>query len=235
MAFQKIIHDPKYQKAVYVFEAPLRIWHWVHTISFFILCITGYFIANPMLSVPGEASENFLMGDIRTIHFISAFVFAIGFLLRIYWAFVGNEYSRQVFVLPIFKKTWWQHLLYEIRFYLFMEKSLHKVLGHNPLAQLAMFFFNTLGTLFMIITGFAMYSEGLGLGSWADSLFGWVIPLIGGSETVHNWHNMGMWVMIVFVIIHVYMAIRADICTRESSISPMIGGWRLFKDDMPYE
>ena len=39
--------------------------------------------------------------------------------------------------------------------------------------------------------------------------------------------------MLVFVVIHIYMAIRADIMDRGSSISTMIGGWRMFKDDRP--
>ena len=47
-------------------------------------------------------------------------------------------------------------------------------------------------------------------------MFGWVIPLMGGSEAIHNWHNLGMWVMTAFVIVHVYMAIRADIVSRQS-------------------
>ena len=85
----------------------------------------------------------------------------------------------------------------------------------------------------MIVTGFALYGEGLGTGSWADTLFGWVIPMLGGSEATHNWHNMIMWVMIMFVIIHIYMAVRADIISRESSVSTIIGGWRMFKDDQP--
>jgi len=44
---------------------------------------------------------------------------------------------------------------------------------------------------------------------------------------------MGMWVMITFVVIHIYMAVRADIIGRESSVSSIIGGWRMFKDDQP--
>jgi len=226
-------HDPANQKAVYVFEAPLRLWHWAHALSFLALAVTGYLIANPLPSVGGEASDHFLMGNIRLIHFISAYVFAIGFLVRIYWALVGNRYAREVFYLPIWRPRWWKELFYELGFYLFLTRKQHKTLGHNPLAQTAMFFLNTLATLFMIFTGFALYSEGLGDGSWADRLFGWVVPLIGDPEAVHNWHNLGMWVMITFVIVHIYMAIRADIIGRESSVSTIIGGWRMFKDDLP--
>ncbi len=59
------------------------------------------------------------------------------------------------------------------------------------------------------------------------------MPLIGSSESVHNWHNLGMWIMTAFIIIHIYMAIRADIMTRQSSISTIFGGWRMYKDDLP--
>ena len=86
-------HDAANQKAVYVFEAPVRLWHWLHTFSFLTLAVTGYLIANPLPSLAGEASDHFLMGNIRLIHFISAYVFAIGFAVRIYWALVGNRYE----------------------------------------------------------------------------------------------------------------------------------------------
>lgn len=226
-------HNPADQQAIYVFEAPVRIWHWVHTLSFVVLALTGYFIGQPMASESGEASDHFLMGDIRLIHFVAAYVFTIGFLVRIYWALVGNPYAREVFFPHIWSFKWWGEMFYEIRFYLFMTREIRKTPGHNPLAQTAMFLFNTLGTLFMIFTGFALYSEGIGMDSWADKLFGWVIPLFRSSETVHDWHNVVMWVMLVFVIIHVYMAIRADIIGRQSTLSTIIGGWRMFKDDLP--
>jgi Ni/Fe-hydrogenase 1 B-type cytochrome subunit len=226
-------HDPSNQQAVYVFEAPVRIWHWLHTLSFLALAVTGYLIANPLPSLGGEASDHFFMGYIRMIHFIAAYVFAIGFAVRIYWAVVGNRYAREIFILPIHKTEWWKGLIHEIKFYLFLTRNQDKTLGHNPLAQAAMFFLNTLMTLFMIFTGFALYGEGLGSGSWADRLFGWVIPLLGGGEATHNWHNMGMWIMIMFIIIHIYMAVRADIIGRQSSVSTIIGGWRMFKDDQP--
>ncbi len=226
-------HDLTNLKPVYVFEAPVRLWHWLHTLSFLVLAATGYLIANPLPSVGGEASDHFLMGNIRLIHFIAGYVFAIGFAVRIYWALVGNRYAREIFYLPLGRKDWWQNLLYELRFYLFLTREQRKTLGHNPLAQTAMFFLNTLMTLFLIITGFALYGEGLGSGSWADIVFGWITPILGGSEATHNWHNMAMWIMLAFVIIHIYMAVRADIVGRASSFSTIINGWRLFKDDQP--
>ena len=223
----------QHRESIYVFELPVRIWHWVHALSIAVLAVTGYLIANPLPSPEGEASANFLMGNMRLVHFIAAYVFAIGFAVRIYWSIVGNKYSRELIYLPVWRGKWWGELIEEVKFYLFLRREAPLTVAHNALAQVAMFLFMTVGTLFMIFTGFALYGEGLGLGSWADRLFGWVIPLIGEAQTVRSWHDMGMWLMLVFVIIHIYMAVRADIISRQSSVSTMIGGWRYFKDDKP--
>lgn len=212
--------------ATYVFEAPVRVWHWTNAFSIMALAITGYLIANPLPSVTGEASEHFMMGNIRLIHFIAAYVFTVGFVVRCYWALVGNQYSREIFYLPLWRASWWRELMHKIRFYLFLTREVHETPGHNPLARVAMFFLSTLLSIFMIFTGFALYGEGLGEGSWADRLFGWVVPLMGGAEAVHNWHNLGMWLMLTFVIIHIYMSVRADIVSNNASISTIINGWR---------
>nr|WP_245391524.1 cytochrome b/b6 domain-containing protein [Thioflexithrix psekupsensis] len=93
----------KFEKvqAVYVYEAPLRLWHWVNALAIVVLAVTGYLIAHPLPSVPGEASEQFLMGYIRFAHFAAGYIFAIGFLGRIYWAIVGNSHARQLFYFAI--------------------------------------------------------------------------------------------------------------------------------------
>src|SRR5512135_3542427 len=93
----------------YVWQAPVRIWHWVMALAMLVLWGTGYFIGAPLPSVPGEASDNFLMGYIRFAHFAAGYVFAIVFVMRVYWAFVGNRYSREIFVLPVtlFKASYW--------------------------------------------------------------------------------------------------------------------------------
>ena len=68
---------------------------------------------------------------------------------------------------------------------------------------------------------------------WMYKAFGWVIPLAGNSLDVHMLHRMGMWAMVVFVIVHIYVAVREDIMSRQSIISTMISGHRTFKDDRP--
>jgi Ni/Fe-hydrogenase 1 B-type cytochrome subunit len=221
-------------KAVYVYEAPLRLWHWVNALAITVLAITGYFIASPLPSQPGEASANFLMGYIRFAHFSAGYVLLIGFIGRLYWAVVGNSHAHQLFVLPIFNRTWWSEVFFELRWYLFLEPDPKKYVGHNPLAQFSMFTGFFIPVLLMIATGFALYGEGAQAGSWSHTLFSsWVIPLFGQSQDVHTWHHLGMWGLVVFMMLHIYAAIREDIMSRQSLVSTMLSGWRMFKDDKP--
>jgi Ni/Fe-hydrogenase 1 B-type cytochrome subunit len=172
-------------RALYVWEAPVRLWHWVMVIAMVVLAVTGYFIGSPLPSVPGEASENYLLGYIRFVHFSAAYVFTVFLLVRIYWAFVGNGFAREIFLVPLsmLRPSWWRGLLDQGLYYAFLRREARSYPGHNPLAQVAMFFMYVLGSLFMIVTGFALYGEGTGMGSWQYSLFSsWVIPLFGQSQ-----------------------------------------------------
>lgn len=218
---------------VYVYEKPVRLWHTVNGLAILVLAATGYLIADPPASTVGEASDNYLMGTLRFVHFSAAYVLAIGFLGRVYWAFVGNEHARALFLPPIHRADFWKGVWREVRWYLFLEREPARHIGHNPLAGLALFGFYVLGTLFMIATGFALYGEGTGAGSWASNWFGWVIPLFGGSQNLHSWHHLGMWYLLVFILIHVYVAIREEYLSRQSMLGTITTGWRTFKDGRP--
>lgn len=218
---------------VFVYEAPVRIWHWVNALAILVLCITGYFIASPPSSLAGEASDHYLMGLIRFLHFSAAYIFAVGFLGRFIWAFLGNIYAREMFFVPFWTREYWHELIAEVKVYLFLNAHPKKVIGHNPLAQFAIFWCFTMGSLLMILTGFALYSDGSGIDSWQGKLFGWVLPLMGGSLMTHTWHHLGMWLIILFVMIHIYTVTREDIMSRQTMMSAMINGRRAFRDDDP--
>lgn len=222
MAYKNTSLEP-----VYVYEVPVRLWHWINALAIVVLCITGYLIGQPPPSITGE--DAFLFGYIRFIHFAAAYIFAVGLLVRIYWALVGNEHAREIFLPPFWSWRWWQAMFYHVGWYLFIVPEAKKYLGHNPLALLAMFIFILL-SIFMLLTGFALYAEGKGMDSWEYAVFGWVIPFLGQSQDVHTWHRLGMWAIIVFVMLHVYIAIREDIMSRQTLISTIINGYRNFKD-----
>jgi len=217
--------------SVYVYEAPVRLWHWFNALTILVLIVSGYLIASPLPSVNGEASSHYVMGYVRFVHFAAGQAMAVAFLIRILWAFVGNEHSRQLFYVPFWRARYWYEAAYELAWYLFIVKNPKKYVGHNPLANLAMFVLFTLLTLFMICTGFALYSEGKGIDSWQTKLFGWVFSIWPNSQQVHTWHHVGMWAMVLFIILHVYAAVREDIASRQTMISAITTGHRFFRDD----
>ena len=89
-------------KPIYVFQLPIRIWHWSMVLSFLVLIPTGYIIGKPWHSLDGDPTYLFYMGYTRMAHFIAGFIITIGLLWRIIFAFFGNKYSRQVFIIPFY-------------------------------------------------------------------------------------------------------------------------------------
>ncbi|KAA8616237.1 Ni/Fe-hydrogenase, b-type cytochrome subunit [Salipiger aestuarii] len=220
--------------SVFVYEWPVRLWHWVNAALITLLIGTGWFIASPLPSMDfAEATFQFVMGYNRFIHFACGQLLTVASAARIYWAFVGNHHARQLFYVPVWRKTWWHEMFHELKWYAFIAKTPKKYVGHNPLAQMAMFFFMTIGLTFMLATGWALYAEGAGQGSLPDLAMGWLAALVGNTQILHSIHHLGMWFIVIFMMIHIYAAIREDIMSRQSMVSTMISGHRTFKDDLP--
>jgi len=214
---------------VYVYEAPIRIWHWVMMIAMFVLIPTGYLIGSPWNGPREDAAFTYFFGNVRMIHFIAAMVFVVAFLVRLYWAIIGNHHARAIFILPVWSGSWWKGLFSQARYYLFLKKESALWIGHNPLAQFAMFAMYVLGSIVIILTGLALYSEQFGWGSWWMSAFGWVNTLLGSSQMVRTVHHFSMYYLMIFAVVHMYMVFREDIMSQQSMVSTMISGVRLFK------
>jgi Ni/Fe-hydrogenase 1 B-type cytochrome subunit len=141
-------------------------------------------------AIGGEAYDSFYFGWIRMIHMSAGLILAVAFLVRIYWAIMGNHHARSIFYVPFWSGAWWRGFFSQVGYYLFLKKESDLWVGHNPVAQAAMFFMYTLGTLFMIVTGLALYSEQWGWGLLPMQLFGWVFVLFGDPQTVRTLHHL---------------------------------------------
>lgn len=219
-----------YTGSIYVYQAPVRLWHWINALCILVLTVSGYLIGVAPPTLPGEASDYYTFGYIRFAHFSCGYIFTVAFLVRVYWAFVGNEFSRRMFYLPIWSRRWWGDFFYLLRWYVFLERAPLRTRGCNPVAQTALFVMITLPTFFIILTGFALYGEGLGIDGWVHMLMPWLFDLFPNTLDLHTWHRFSMWIMIVFAILHIYAAIRDDIVSGQSVMSTMFSGERMFKD-----
>ena len=215
-------------RSVYVWELPVRIYHWVNVACVLALVVTGYIIGSPpALQSADEASFSYWFGTVRFVHFLAAFVFFFNFVFRIYWGFVGNRYARWDNFIPSRKRKFreiGEVLKVDI---LQTEVQPFESLGHNALAGLT-YFGLFLAFLFQSVTGFGMYaamSE-----AWFPQLFSWIVPLMGGDQAVRQWHHMMMWFFIIFSMIHVYLVFYHDYIEARGVTSSMVGGWKFVEE-----
>ena len=217
---------------VYLWEWPIRAMHWAAALSIVVLVVTGFYIGRPYFITHGEASAHYLMGWMRFLHFAAAGVFVATAIVRVYWLFAGNQFERWKALFPVREQDW-VNLVKQVKFYLMIqpEKAPH-YLGHNPLQQLSYTGMYTIA-LAQVVTGFAMYGQSRPGGLWY-TLFGWVVPLLGGIQVVHFVHHVLTWAFLTFIPIHIYLALRADLLERTGTISSIVSGGRFVRSDVTY-
>lgn len=216
-------------RRVYVWEFPVRLFHWVNATGILFLILTGFLIGNPeVLLRSNEAYQQYWFGWIRFIHFASAYIVFFNFLFRVYWGFVGNQFARWSSFVPT-KKEDLLDLWETIRIDILQLKLQGKIsIGHNFLASLTYIGLFVI-FLFQVSSGFALYASMSG--SFIPRLFTWMIPLMGGDANVRVWHHMSMWAFVLFTIIHVYLVFYHDYVEGRGDMSSMLGGWKFEKDE----
>jgi len=215
--------SPSFRR-VYVWEFPVRLYHWVNALCVVILCATGYLIGKPLaITYSSEAYQQYWFGMVRFLHFVSAFIFFFNFLSRIYWGFVGNQYARWNNFIPT-QRAQWREMIETMKVDVLQTRVRGLItLGHNALAGL-IYFLSFLAFLFQSVTGFALYSSMSH--SWLPRMFAWITPIMGGDFAVRQWHHVFMWFFILFVLVHVYLVFYHDYIEGRGTTSSMVGGWK---------
>jgi len=216
-------------KKIYVWQLPVRLYHWVNALVVVTLAVTGYLIGKPPALTSGsEASFGYWFGTVRFVHFVSAFVFFFNFLFRIYWGFAGNKYADWKNFIP-YKKEQWKEIFQVLKIDILQVSNVKlKSIGHNSMAGIT-YFLTFLAFLFQSITGFGMYSAMSD--AFLPNLFSWIVPLMGGDFAVRQWHHVMMWFFVIFSIIHVYLVFYHDYVEGRGTISSMAGGWKFIEKE----
>lgn len=235
-AMKDVRANPNSWVRVNLWTVPLRIQHWGNVALIVILSISGYFIMNPgLLPSPQEGSSpGYLMGIVRFIHFVAAFLWLLlGFTRCVIWVTSRHRQLRWRAMWPIKSKKDLEGLIGTIKYYLFLQKEPPLYLTHNPLQQFAYTAIYIL-CLFQMLSGLALY------GLYNQSSFIWQFfsyPVHWtGIPMMRLIHAMIMFVVWMFVWIHVYLAVRADSVERHGGVSSMInGGVWLRRGAKPYD
>ncbi|QWV93799.1 Ni/Fe-hydrogenase, b-type cytochrome subunit [Geomonas oryzisoli] len=205
----------------YVWELPLRWFHWINVLAIVILSGTGYLIGHPVTL--GASASDYAMGWIRFVHFVAAYAFTVSVASRVVWAFIGNEHASWRAFFPMYTAAGREKLRHMIRYYTLQTHEVPEIVGHNPLATTA-YFVLFLIYLGMILTGFAMYATHAPGGVMFKSLgFMYSHFTLQGMRLAHHF---GMWLIFGFVINHIYSAWLMDIKEHGGEISSMFSGYK---------
>lgn len=208
---------------IYLWHLPIRAMHWIAVVAVAMLFATGTYIARPYL-MSGAPSTTFVLQWVRLTHFLAAAVLVAAGVVRVYSLARGNRFERFSALFPVRRRDW-RNLWAMVRYYLFIhpERAPH-YLGHNPLQQI----FYTLTyvvALVLTVTGFVLFGQAVP-GTAVAQMFGWLAPYLGGVQMARAIHHAAMWFFPFFVIVHVYLAVRADLLERSGTMSSMISGGR---------
>ncbi len=207
-------------KRVYVWEFPVRLSHWVNLLAILVLSVSGYYIGAPFIQAIRD--NQFIMAKFRFVHFVAAYFFAMAVLLRIYWLFMGNRYAHWNQYVPLSAERV-QSCVDTTAFYCFIRERLPDYAGHTGIAGLT---YLVLFILFFIeiFTGFALYSQSH-VGALWTVLGGWVFAIIN-QGTVRLIHHCIMWIIAIFVVIHVYIGWHNDMVERNGLMSSIFSGYK---------
>ncbi|MFN2165273.1 MAG: Ni/Fe-hydrogenase, b-type cytochrome subunit [Anaerolineae bacterium] len=210
-------------KRKYVWEFPVRLQHWLHVVAMLALTVTGVYVASPFLGLAaGQTVDTHITDWMRFSHFVAAWILGLGFLVRLYWFFVGNEFARWSGWLPLGREKL-RGLVKQMRYYLFLDRVRPRYTGVNPVSGLTYLF---LGVILVLqgATGIALYAEPLPGGFWRAT-FGWMLTTFG-PQAVRFTHHALMYIFAIFLLVHLYMMVLGDIEEGNAPVTGIISGWK---------
>jgi len=211
------------------FTSLYRWQHWIRALSIVILTVTGFYIAAPFVSpVPNSEPTNFMYALFRSWHEIFGFVLLAVVLFKSYLFVFSERYKDEAGSIKDFlsPKVWIQ----QIGYYLLVSKHPHLRGTYNPLQFIAYIGFYILIAI-LILTGLILYvhvyHQGLG-GMLYDSMRNFEV-MLGGLAWVRQLHHIAMWGVILFVSVHVYMAIYNAVFGKDGSMDAIFSGHKWHK------
>ncbi len=198
----------------YIYKRFERFWHWSQASLIIFLSITGFEVH--------DSIQIFGYDKAVIYHRVAAYLLLGLIVFAIFWHFTTGEWKQYI---PTFKK-----LKDQIRYYsvgIFKNErhptnrsALNKL---NPLQVLTYLSFKIVLIPLVVITG-VLYM----LNKHIDANNTIIISDIS-LETIAVWHTFGAFMLITFLVVHVYMTTTGE--TLTSNIKAMITGYEEFEEE----
>ena len=177
---------------------PFVITHWINAVAMVFLIITGFMIHFPVAGT---------MGVVRGLHVFFGFVIFINCVVRVLMAFFvksaptgGTREQVKDFRTWLPQKDNRHQAGAWVKYYLFMKKD-HPLSAKLGVPQKLSYLLIPILIVLMFLTGLALWAPTMNLGISQAILNAW-----GGAMSVRIIHYFGMFVFIIFMFIHIYLA-----------------------------
>ena len=199
---------------MYIYKRYERFWHWSQALLVIAMLFTGVEVHGSYHLLGFEAAVR--------LHTVAAWLLLTLWAFTIFWQFTTGEWRQY---LPTHKKVVAMAMYYGWGMFRgaphpFKKTALKK---HNPLQRLA--YLGLLALISPLIWGsgllylFRAYWGPMGIDTWLT------------LENVAWAHTAGAFMMLTFVIVHVYLTTTGH--TLTAHIKAMVTGWEEVHDDTP--
>ncbi|MCA1919145.1 MAG: cytochrome b/b6 domain-containing protein [Flavobacterium piscis] len=201
-------------KKVYIYKGFERFWHWTQSILIFTLAFTGFEVNGAYEVLGYETAVN--------VHNFSAISLIILIIFAIFWHFTTGEWKQYI---PTKKNMKAQIEYYITGIFRNAPHPTRKTILSklNPLQRLTYLALKIILIPLMVITGILYMLYRYGLNGEIHSL------KIGSLEPIAILHTIGAFLILAFVIAHIYLTTTGHNPT--SNIKAMITGWEELEDE----
>jgi Ni/Fe-hydrogenase 1 B-type cytochrome subunit len=218
----------------------MRIIHWLNAICMVVAVITGLYIGHPYYQsfIADPAVDKYIMAWNRWGHFIVAIIFDVTAVLIGYLYFFSRFEKPYKKLIPTGKniKEFCEVFLNLITFN--RRKKFDS--SHSDSYNIVFFTIFHILLVFMLFSGLQLYVHGLAsgessIGAWWPWMLhfttDWTLSVFGGNMGVRIAHHTSMYLILVWVMCHIYYQIWRTIFWKEGDIAIVIGGSKFVREE----
>jgi Ni/Fe-hydrogenase b-type cytochrome subunit len=202
-------------KRVYMYTVYERVWHWLQVLLIGLLLLTGIEIHWPRLQL-------FDFRHAVEAHNALAFILIANAFLSLFYHLTTGEIRqfipepRELFGLMAKQARYYLQGIFRHEPHPLAKDPRRKL---NPLQQIT----------YLVLLNFLLPLQVLsGLVMWGAQRYPRLLSLFGGLQTVAAVHTLGAWLLLSFIIAHVYLTTTGH--TPLALIKAMVTGWEELED-----
>ena len=218
----------------------MRIIHWANAICMVVAVVTGLYIGHPYYQtfIADPAVDKYVMAWNRWGHFIVAIIFDVTAVLIGYLYFFSRFEKPYKKLIPT-KKNIVEFCEVFLNLITFNRRKKFDS-SHSDSYNIVFFTIFHLLLVFMLFTGLQLYVHGLAsgnssIGAWWPAMLhlttDWTITVFGGNMGVRIAHHTSMYLILVWVMCHIYYQIWRTIFWKEGDIAIVIGGSKFVREE----